>query len=90
MTRISGIKFGEGGSGDTFQHFFGENTQQLPTDVEGFEYGPVFVVSLRDKVLFELGEELQVKKIVRCQRFFTYYSFHGLDVLTDSVASILK
>lgn len=49
MTRISGIEFSQDGSWDTFQHFLGEDTQQLPANVQRFEDGTVFIVTLEEK-----------------------------------------
>lgn len=48
-----------------------------------------FSTYLRDKVLLELGEELQVEKIIGRQGLFTDDGLHRLHVLTDGVASVL-
>ena len=90
MTRIPGIELGECTGGDSLQHLLGEDTKQLPADVERLEDSTIFVGSLGDEVLLELGEELQVQKIVGRQGLLTDDSLHGLDVLADSIASILQ
>ena len=90
MTRISWIEFSEGTCWDTLEHLLGENTQQLPANVERFEDRSILVASLRNKVLLELGEELEIEKIVRCKSLLSYDGLHGQDVLTDGIASVLK
>jgi len=45
--------------------------------------------TLRDEVLFKLGKELEVQQVIRCKGFFSYHSFHGLYILSNSVTSIL-
>jgi hypothetical protein len=47
MARISGVELGQDGGWNTFQHLFREDTQQLPSDVQGLEHGAVLVVTLR-------------------------------------------
>jgi hypothetical protein len=47
MARISWVELGQDGGWDTFQHLFREDTQQLPSDVQGLENGAVLVVTLR-------------------------------------------
>lgn len=45
---------------------------------------------LRDKVLLELDQELQVQQIVGGQRLLTDDGLHGLHVLADGVTSVLQ
>lgn len=90
MARVSWVEFRERGGGYTLQHLLGEDTEQLPTDVQRFEHCAVLVVTLRDEVLLELRQELQIQQVVGCQGFLTHYGLHGLHVLTNGVASILK
>lgn len=44
---------------------------------------------LRDKVLLELGEELQVEQVVGRQRLLTHDGLHRLHVLADGVTRVL-
>lgn len=90
MTRIPGVKFRQNGGRDTFQHLLGEDTQQLPTYIQRFEYGTIFVTALRDEILLELRQELQIEQIVRRQSLLPHHSLHRLHVFTNSVASILE
>lgn len=49
MTGVPGVELREGGSWDTLEHLLGEDTQQLPANVEGFVYWTVLVASLLTK-----------------------------------------
>lgn len=89
VTRVPRIELRQSGRGDTFQHLLGEDTQQLPADVQRFVDGTVFVVALRYEVLLELGEEFQIEEIVRREGLLTYDSLHGLHVFANGVASVL-
>uniref|UniRef100_A0A2M4D215 Putative secreted protein n=1 Tax=Anopheles darlingi TaxID=43151 RepID=A0A2M4D215_ANODA len=88
VTGVARVELGQNRGRDTLEHLLREDTQQLPADVERFEHGTVLVVALRDEVLLELGQELQVQQIVGRQGFLTDHSLHGLHVLTDGVASV--
>lgn len=44
---------------------------------------------LRNEILFEFRQEFQIKKIIWCESFFTHNSFHGLNIFTNGIASIL-
>lgn len=46
VARVPGIELREDWSRDTFKHLLGEDTEQLPADVQRFEYGAVLVVTL--------------------------------------------
>lgn len=88
VTRVPGIELREGGGRDTFKHLLGEDTEQLPADVQGFENCAILVVTLRDEVLLELGEELEVQQVVGRERLLTDDGLHRLHVLADGVASV--
>lgn len=90
MTGVSRIKFREGAGWDSLKHLLGEDSQKLPADVQRLEDRAIFVAALRDEVLLKLGQEFQVKQIVRRQRFFSYDGFHRLDVFSNGVTCILK
>lgn len=66
MAGISRIEFREHRRWNTLQHLLGEDSQQLPTDVERLVYAAVFVVALCDEILFEFRQEFQVEEIVGC------------------------
>lgn len=87
---IPGIELCQNGGRDTLQHLLGENAEQLPADVQRFVYWTVLVVTLRDEVLFEFRQELQVQEVIGRQRLLTYYGLHGLHVLSNGVASVLQ
>jgi hypothetical protein len=40
VTRISGVEFRQDGGGNPFQHLLGEDSQQLPPDIQGLENRP--------------------------------------------------
>lgn len=88
MPGISGVELGQGAGRDPLQHLLGEDPEQLPANVQGFEDGTVLVVALGDEVLLELGKELEVEEIVGGEGLLTDNGLHGLDVLTDGVASV--
>uniref|UniRef100_A0A182QVN8 Uncharacterized protein n=1 Tax=Anopheles farauti TaxID=69004 RepID=A0A182QVN8_9DIPT len=88
VARVARVELGQDRGRDTLEHLLREDTQQLPADVERLEHGTVLVVALRDEVLLELGQELQVQQIVRREGFLTDDSLHGLHVLADGVASV--
>ena len=90
LTGIARIEFGQHTGGNTFQHFFGENTQQLPADIKRLEDSTVFVVALCNEILLEFRQEFQIEQVVRCQSFFTNDGLHGLDVFTDGVTRVLE
>lgn len=46
MARVPRIEFSQNGSWNTLKHLLGEDTQQLPADVQGFEDSAVLVVTL--------------------------------------------
>lgn len=52
VARITGVELGEDGRGDTLEHLLGEDTEQLPADVEGLEYCAVLVVTLRRRTTY--------------------------------------
>jgi len=88
MSGISGVELSEGGGWDTLQHLLGEDTEQLPANVQRFKYGPVLVAALCDEGLLKLGEELQVEKIIRGKSLLTNNSLHGLHILTNGITGI--
>lgn len=46
--------------------------------------------TLGNKVFLKLGQELQVKQVIRSECLLANNCLHGLDVFSDSVASILR
>jgi len=48
MARVPRVEFGQDGGRDTLKHLLGEDTQQLPADVQGFEDSAVLVVALQE------------------------------------------
>jgi len=88
MPGISGIKLGQGGGRNPLQHFLGEDPQQLPSNVKRLEDSPVFITSLSNEVLLKLAQEFKIQEIIRCKGFLSYHSLHGLDILTNSIASV--
>lgn len=61
---LSRVKLGQSALRNPLEHLFGENTQQLPTDVQSLEDRPVVVRTLSDEVLLKLLQELQVQQVV--------------------------
>ena len=56
----------------SFQHFFGENSQQRPSDIQGFKNGSVFVSACRETNLFRLVQKLRYREDFYFQcRFLT-------------------
>lgn len=47
-------------------------------------------LTLSNKVLLKLLQELQIQQIIRGERLFSHHGLHGLDILTDSVTGILQ
>lgn len=45
MTRISWVELGERSGRDTLQHFFGEDTEELPANIQRFKHGTVFIIT---------------------------------------------
>lgn len=45
---LSGVEFGQGALGDPFQHLLGEDSQQLPANVESLIHRPVVVGAYRE------------------------------------------
>ena len=43
----------------SLEHLLGEDTEELPTDVQGLKHGPVDVAALGDEILLELGQKLK-------------------------------
>ena len=60
MPRVPGVELRQSGSGDPLQHFFGEDSQQLPADVQRLENGAVLVVTLERKVENDLNNEVRI------------------------------
>lgn len=48
MARVPRIEFSQNGGWNTLKHLLGEDTQQLPANVQGFEDSAVLVVALRE------------------------------------------
>lgn len=88
MPGISWVELCQCAGGNPLQHLFGEDPEQLPTDIQRLEDGPILVIALGNEIFLELGQELEVEQIVRGKSFLTNHSFHGLDVLPDGVAGI--
>lgn len=89
LAGISRVELGQGAGRDTLEHLFGEDAEELPANVQRLEHGTVLIVALRDKVLLEFRQELQVEEIVRSQRFLSHHGLHGLHVFADGIASVL-
>jgi len=47
MARVPRVEFGQDGGRDTLEHLLGEDTQQLPANVQGFEDSAVLIVALQ-------------------------------------------
>jgi hypothetical protein len=88
LSRVSGVELGEHVGRNSLQHLLGEDTQQLPANVQRLEDGTVLVVALGDEVLLELAEELEVEQVVGGERLLADHSLHGLHVLADGVARV--
>ena len=89
LAGVAWVELGQSAGRDALEHLLGEDTQQLPADVERLEDGAVLVVALRDEVLLELGEELEVEQVVGRQRLLAHHGLHRLHVLADGVARVL-
>lgn len=46
MAGISGVELCKDGGGDPLEHLLGEDTEKLPSDVQGLEHSAVLVVTL--------------------------------------------
>lgn len=90
MTGVPWVEFRESAGWDSLEHFLGENSQQLPANVQWFKHRAVLVAALRDEVLLEFRQELQIEQIVWRQRFLSYDGFHCLHVFSDGVTSVLE
>ena len=90
MTRVPWIEFCESSGWNSLQHFLREDTEELPSNVKGLEDSTIFVAALRNEVLFEFREEFEIEQVIRRQSFLSHDSLHSLNVLADSVTSILK
>lgn len=51
MARVPRIEFSQNGGWNTLKHLLGEDTEQLPADVQGFEDSAVLVVTLQERIL---------------------------------------
>lgn len=49
---------------------------------------PVLVATLRDEVLLELSEELEVEEVVGRQRFLAHHGLHRLYIFADRIARV--
>ena len=49
---------------------------------------PVLVAALRDEVLLELAEKLEVEEVVGRKRFLANHGLHRLYILADRVACV--
>jgi len=61
MSRISRIEFCESAGWDSLKHFFGEDSQKLPANIQRLEDRAVFVTALRDEVFLKLRQKFQVQ-----------------------------
>lgn len=53
MAGVTRVELGQDGSWNTFEHLLGEDTEELPTNVEGLEHCTVLVVTLwKNLILF--------------------------------------
>lgn len=59
MARVPRIEFSQNGGWNTLKHLLGEDTEQLPANVQGFEDSAVLVVTLRERILGNLGFQLK-------------------------------
>lgn len=88
MARVPRVEFSENGSWNSLKHLFREDTQQLPSDVQRLEDGAVLIVALSDEILLEFSQELQIQQVIGRKSLLTDDSLHGLNVLSDGVASV--
>ena len=88
MLWISGIIFRQNACRNSFEHFLGENPQQLPSNIQRFKNSSVFVASLGNEILFKLGQKFQVQKVVRGQSLFTNHGLHGLNIFANCVTGV--
>ena len=88
MPGVPRVVLGQDVCRNPLQHLLGEDSEQLPSDVQGLEDGSVLVTALSDEVLLELSEEFQVEEIIRRESFLADDSLHGLHVLADGVAGV--
>ena len=65
-----------------------EKRQEVPGDVQGFEDGSVFVVTLVHKLGFVSVMELKVELVILRKGFFSNDGLHGHSILTHGVESI--
>ena len=54
-TRVSRVEFSKHVGGDTLQHFLGEDTQQLPSNIQRFKHCAVLIITLWNEVLLKLS-----------------------------------
>ena len=88
MPGISWIEFCQNTFFNSLQHLFGEDSKQLPANVQGLKDRPVLVSSLRDEVLLEFAQKLQIEKIISGQGFLADDRLHRLHVLANGIAGV--
>ncbi len=88
MPGVPWVVLGQNVGRDTLQHLLGEDSKQLPANVERLENSAILITSLSDEVLLKLGQELQIQEIIWGQGLLSHDSLHGLDILTNSITSI--
>lgn len=59
MFGLSGVELSQRALRDPLQHLLGENSHQLPADVQGFVHGAVFVSTCKD----ERGRDISVQNM---------------------------
>lgn len=60
MLGVSGVEFSQGTLWDSFQHLLGEDTHQLPADVQGFIYCAVLVGTLTEKGIEKIVKQIDI------------------------------
>lgn len=70
VARVTWVEFGQDRGGNSLQHLLGEDTQQLPANVQRLEHGAVLVVTL------EVGNRMGSDKIlIKCVTKLTEITF---------------
>mmetsp|Transcript_9018 Transcript_9018/g.30566 ORF Transcript_9018/g.30566 Transcript_9018/m.30566 type:complete len:578 (+) Transcript_9018:341-2074(+) len=73
---------------DALEELLGEGPEEAPGEVEGVEDGAVLVGPLRNELLLELVEELEVEVVLGRERLLADDGLHGHHVLADGVVCI--
>ena len=73
---------------DLLEKFIGEQSKQLPAEVERVEDVTSIVGALSEEFVLELVQEFKEQLIILCQGFLTDDGLHGQSVLALSVEGI--